>query len=620
MWDTLVTRRLNEPSDIFLFVENISGVKNFSKVRQIVEFNLRKTQSEITLEQIYSELQAQQVTWDCSSLKQLEVDLEVAFSSRIETNAQEVKTDDMILTDMYLPRDTLSKILIANNIKIPDTNLIISSEIGKTKSSGDLYRTLPQNHKINKHIGDNYHSDVTMAQRTGLKAFHYNDSIRRTKIEQKFSEIETLQSKLLVGALRAGRLKRPGSKDNRIEIIEWEIYSQIVSPIIVSFCEKILTDMVSKGIKNAYFLARDGQILKKVCEKIVKARGYDITCSYFLASRQALHLPGYVTLDENALSWIFEDEEKLTWNILALRLELSDEQLKSLKDEFAPKSLQEGLIGTSICANLKTSNKFNEIIRANSELRLIHAKGYFEKMGVITENQSKNIAIVDVGWRCRLQKSFENIIEKITRQKPTVFGYYIGVKDADRSHINSSFGYLYKETSGQNLVTRAWIDKYANMFEYFLHATHSQVIKYDGSDVGVKFAQQFGTQERRRFERRHLAIMSFCQSYCDQLEIKNDLSLFNEELLISNLNQFFTRPSLEQAQVFCDSDHTSEQSGVRKEKLITPLTLKSIVFERTLDRGFWPEAGARVSNLLWLYYVRRKIQDFVKNVLLGIQR
>ena len=84
----------------------------------------------------------------------------------------------VIISDMYLSASTISTILTSCGYDLTGVNVYVSSEYGKTKRSGNLFRevlrVLREEGKHVLHIGDNYISDVLMPRKCGMKSFLYN--------------------------------------------------------------------------------------------------------------------------------------------------------------------------------------------------------------------------------------------------------------------------------------------------------------------------------------------------------------------------------------------------------------------------------------------------------------
>lgn len=196
IFDTLIQRPLYQPSDLFQILSNkyieLSGdsVLDFAVVRERSEFNARKTskEQEITLEEIYLDIYTnyridKQILED---LKIYETELELSICTPRRSMLEiyklaRLRNKKIIFTsDMYLSKDIIKQILIKNDYDVYD-ELFLSSEIKLTKHTGDIYKHLltkyPYPASRVLHIGDNYHSDFTMAKKSGIKTFLYPRAI-----------------------------------------------------------------------------------------------------------------------------------------------------------------------------------------------------------------------------------------------------------------------------------------------------------------------------------------------------------------------------------------------------------------------------------------------------------
>ena len=84
---------------------------------------------------------------------------------------------DVFDTDMYLDSSTIEEILQNCGYDLTDVPIYVSSEYGKTKRSGNLFRTVLEHEEVEAgkvlHIGDNLISDYLMPKKCGMKSFLY---------------------------------------------------------------------------------------------------------------------------------------------------------------------------------------------------------------------------------------------------------------------------------------------------------------------------------------------------------------------------------------------------------------------------------------------------------------
>ena len=111
IFDTLIARRCIEPHNIFRAVEEKGDFPNFYKLRVQAETDVAT--SEYTLTDIYARLQV-----ICGidgalteKLKSLEISEEIDNVIPIAQNISRINDGDMLISDMYLPREVIGKML-----------------------------------------------------------------------------------------------------------------------------------------------------------------------------------------------------------------------------------------------------------------------------------------------------------------------------------------------------------------------------------------------------------------------------------------------------------------------------------------------------------------------------
>lgn len=191
VFDTLVQRPFFEPTDLFdllsdEFNKDTSSWIDYKQLRIDAQHSCRDKQArlnssveEITLDQIYDELISTTVIprEKLSRLKEREKELEIRFCTaralgkELFELARYSGKRIIICSDMYLPRETIEKILGKCGYSGYE-KLFISSELGLTKSTGHMYTRVQKMLSVNDpksilHIGDNHISDIRRAHARG---------------------------------------------------------------------------------------------------------------------------------------------------------------------------------------------------------------------------------------------------------------------------------------------------------------------------------------------------------------------------------------------------------------------------------------------------------------------
>lgn len=192
----------------------------------------------------------------------------------------------LFISDMYLSYDFLLKVLQENGVWKAGDTLYVSSNIGATKYTGELYKYIQKKENISfkkwYHYGDNEYSDVKIPSKFGIHAQHISHTY--TPYQLKMREIPSLYyqwSGMLAGISRSISLqsKRFAHKDFVLDII---------APLYASFVCRILEDACNKGIKSLYFCARDAYPLYRIALKM-QSIFPNLTISYLYISRKSLY-------------------------------------------------------------------------------------------------------------------------------------------------------------------------------------------------------------------------------------------------------------------------------------------------------------------------------------------
>ena len=192
IFDTLILRPFWTPTDLFVFMDKyfreISKIEtgiDFSKMRIEAEKVVRKKiieekseRQEITLNEIYQEIKKLTKVTDeiIEKMQEKEKDLEIRFCTERKTTkeiyelAKYLNKEVICTSDMYLPIETIRNMLKKTGYEIK--NIYLSSEIGLTKFTKDLYKYVIKDLGVNEnqiiHIGDNYYSDYENANSLGI--------------------------------------------------------------------------------------------------------------------------------------------------------------------------------------------------------------------------------------------------------------------------------------------------------------------------------------------------------------------------------------------------------------------------------------------------------------------
>ena len=185
IFDTLIERMVEKPSDIFLIVGRIvlgeGQEEEFCIDRKRAEFDARAEarSGEATLETIYEKIPQKYITIK-EKLKITEIEVELKYCkpkmSLLSYFHYALKLDKPIylISDMYLSSDIIEQMLQKCGIR-GYQKIYVSNEYEKNKISGQLFTQVIEDNEIKKkemfHIGDSIKADFIGARRVGISSF-----------------------------------------------------------------------------------------------------------------------------------------------------------------------------------------------------------------------------------------------------------------------------------------------------------------------------------------------------------------------------------------------------------------------------------------------------------------
>ncbi len=214
---------------------------------------------------------------EASSLKAVPPMLARVQAARAESDAV------WFLSDMYLPAVFIERVLRREGLFRDGDKLFVSGEWRASKARGDLFAKAREqaSQPITswRHIGDNPHADELIPRAQGISAELWRDAaLNRYEVRARGEGETELWRSLLAGAMRRARLANPESEPARRVI--WDTGCDVVGPVLFGFVHWCLAQAAERGLHRLYFVARDGQLLHRIAERLAPALGFDVECRY----------------------------------------------------------------------------------------------------------------------------------------------------------------------------------------------------------------------------------------------------------------------------------------------------------------------------------------------------
>ena len=616
IFDTVVTRKVFIPSDIFYIVENkllkdkLIRREDFFRKRLDAEDKARKEsrEEEITLDDIYANL-GKVYHWnenDRLKAMQRELAVEEAFITPIGKMVDDINKGNkpvIFISDSYLPNSFLEKVL-KKYIKV-DFKLYVSSSYKKMKHFGSLYDIVLAEQRIGVHVGDNVQSDIRRANEKKIKTEHF--SLSKPTIDESIlgqQDRYKVENILVSGCMKSARLFR--SFNLVPEQTIWNVSTNIAGPVLFSYVLWLLTEAKGKGIERLYFVARDGEILYEIASAFQKNDFFkDIGLYYLYGSRRAWHTPAITDMDAFDLEWIFGDEEKQTLQKIAIKAGIDREWLcefinSRLEKQFIPDQVLDESEREGIKQLFECNAVLKQKVFASSEEKREVLFRYLEQEKVF---QNQAFAIVDIGWNGRLQRSFSKLAQLYGYTYP-IKGYYFALSKKVRYKETDELYEYFSTTKSRYLLY------YRVLFELFVSASHKSTVGYSVTESKVipVFDKSYDTNVVEwGLSIQQDGILTFVQHFLSVLShesmyVYNKISLENA---ISLLHRFFEHPSLKEAETYGKIELYDDQERTGALKMAIPLQLhdlmKVFVLRKVPYHGnLWIEASFVLSRYSWL--------------------
>lgn len=445
------------------------------EVGEDLEFNLKDL-----AKRLYQNLSSRDIpqlnSYTQDAFIEIVLDIELAVEKQVQRPCpdmiellQELKdrgVTTLLISDFYLPKVTFSELLHHHGLENCFDHVYISCDYLKTKGSGRLYDLIVKELCLEKQvmlmIGDNSHADKKMAKEQGMEALlldreaHYSSYQQWEKAQ---ADPRSLQQSLVAQAHKFDDATFP-----EMSLTLWY------------FTHRLFDRLISDGVKNVFFLSREGEFLKSLFffyqhyffgREIIKSH-------YLVASRKSTYIASLETFPDEDFSKLFHQYRDISPRDFLLSLNFTEAQC-----EVVCKSL--GIASEKCLSNFPESKEFLEIKEDNGFRELYESlrssqrdnfNHYIRSFGVNIERDG--LFLVDVGWKGSMQ---ENLF-KILGGRIQVSGYYIGLLSSSISHpLIQKTGILFNEIPAPDQFFSVYNNN-RSLFEMMLGASHGSAEGY----------------------------------------------------------------------------------------------------------------------------------------------
>lgn len=449
IFDTLITRRLSNPSTVFDVVEhrhssNQAAVLGLFNERMRVAGSVlakhKGIRDDVSIDEIYDDMPFFRNS-NIEKITEIDIVTEHPLGLKLYEYAKASGKHIIIVSDMYLDEGTIISMLEKCNINKWD-KIFLSSKLGYKKDTGRLFQKVVEYaHGISVnpgqilHIGDNWDGDVYKAKAAGLKAIRftplYDQPLRKFPINvekaQRLSQIGRIWNDFTTQAAKLWKEKNKEIADDFYMNLGFELSGPLASMMAMY----VRSQADKLAIRKIVFMARDGRIIKKAFETLysgdIAAGRYEIVYAHL---SRAVVIPATLQnpLSSSDLYFLIEglhlEQKSVRYFVEKAGLDCQDpEVVRRVNSQFASMDViptwADLLAMTSLMNDLSA-----RIYEANDPERKKFA-AYLDQLGL---NQNEKIVMVDVGWLLNIQSRYHQFCRNMGIPEQAI-GVYVGSRD-----------------------------------------------------------------------------------------------------------------------------------------------------------------------------------------------
>jgi len=536
LFDTLLLRTVEKPSDAFFLVGEKLRYPNFEQIRMEGERKARALKEkafgnrEVTLEEIWQVL-AEETGIDAKVGIQTElaVEKQICFGNPyfvpvLQELLELQKRGKRLIavSDMYLSKEQLKEILVYVGIGDLFEEIFVSCEYGASKSDGKLYEIVKKEIGLGIryiHVGDNYHADVKRAKKHGIAPYYYKN-VNEVGAKYRPRDMSTLTGSVYSGLVNAYLHNGITSFDKAYEL--GFVYGGL---FVFGYCRWIHDYFLRENVDKILFLARDGDILSKVYHRLFSEETKDDSWEYVPWSRLAgtKMCAGYYKHDylERFLYQKVNQNYSLGQVFTAM-------DLIHLLSDF---SLQEGSLQGSSRLTDGNVERVKQFLQENWAAVLAEYESEIQVGGAYYHEVlkgCKKVVVVDVGWAGSAAVQLDYLINQVWGMDCEVIGLLGGTsaRRSDYPNISEALSYRGKIESylfSQNHNRDVWEyhnpGEGHNLLVELLLASPEQSFRNFLSESEIEENEETkGIQIAKRVQR---GILDFVEYYLERVENGN---------------------------------------------------------------------------------------------------
>ena len=385
----------------------------------------------------------------------------------------------IIVSDMYLPRSCIERILQKTGYTGAE-RIYISNEYGENKAGGDLFHRVIRDFSGARivHIGDNPHSDQKMAKASGLDILPYQNVNKNVLLYRPMD-----MSSMIGGAYRGlvSNHLYNGSEKFSIDYEYGYVYGGL---FVVGYCHFIHEYYEQHYLDQLLFLARDGDILRRVYQKLYPD---DRTVYVYWSRKAATKLMADEDKHDFFRRFIYHKvNQKVTIGeaLRSMELEQLFPELSDWQEIWDVWERKSGAGRKQKFIDLRAEDELTDknayLLRRFIEAKWERVMTHYEEQQVAAEKYYReilhgceNVAAVDIGWAGSGALALSHLVEKVWGMDCKITGIVAGTNTIHNAQPDASdpflqdgrlVAYLYSGQMNRDLLKKHDPNKDYNVF------------------------------------------------------------------------------------------------------------------------------------------------------------
>ncbi|MCB0310221.1 MAG: hypothetical protein KDD42_03235 [Bdellovibrionales bacterium] len=344
------------------------------------------------------------------------------------------------VSDMYLPRWAIDKLLSKHNLLLFFDKGYVSSEENINKSSGRLFRRILEEEGVEPtrwiHVADRLRYDLFPAEREGAKIF-WTSSLCESRTKSSIESLFRISNRTKYWDVWrfhdwcAAHYASTGPSN-----LAKDIGFYAIGPLLVYFILQVHKRIKEEGIKVVYFPAREGFLLETLFDLLRDISRCDekVIASYCYLNRATTFPASAYPLSEWHRKMAFDTSYPCLDSCFR-HLGMDSSVTPVVPQDFGIASLQTSLPQRHLDPRVQEifrTEAFQDALRraVRSERNLL--LDYLRSIDFFNHDV---VALVDIGWRGTVQHALNSALSDL--ESPFIQGFYMGFTGLDVPELTS---------------------------------------------------------------------------------------------------------------------------------------------------------------------------------------